>query len=424
MAGAYAMLKRMLLVLVLVGAGAFAGQNVARSFETEAPMERAARLAANGDVFGAQAVLRTAIKAEPRDVPMHMALIRSLLRTGDWLSVEREARTLRALGADRTKVTPMLVRSLAYQKRYADILTELPPVSARPEEQAMNLALRSVAYLGMGDLAQARSAVAAAQRLPGAEFHVRLQAARLALAAKDGPAATGEAEAALALSPKSTEALWTRADAAALTGDTAGAVRWFDAAVAEAPYLQDLRLARAELLMRMGEYAKAQADVTLVLGLAASNPMALFDNALLTMRAGRMDEAEFAFDRLGAAMERFPKAYLYKAQIALGQGHRELALESLVHYRRLAPEDAAGIRLAAQAKLELGLPDEAVLLLHDAPRNDAEAADLEGRAYFTSGRTQDAVGSFERALRLAPDNREIAAHLAAARTRFGDATAD
>ena len=418
------MLKRILLVLVLIGTGAFAGQNMARSFETEPPLDRAARLAASGDVFGAQAVLRTAIKAEPRDVAVHMALIRSLLRTGDWLSVEREARTLRALGADRTKVTPMLVRSLAYQKRYADILTELPAVTARPEDQAMNLALRSVAYLGLGDLAQARSAVAAARQLAGGELHVRLQAARLALAGKDGPAATAEAEAALALSPKSTEALWTRADAAALAGDTAGAVRWFDAAVTEAPYLQDLRLARAEVLMRAGDDGRAQADVGFVLGLTASNPLALFDNAVLTMRAGRMDEAEFAFDKLGASMERFPAAYLYKAQIALGQGHRELALESLVHYRRLAPEDTAGIRLAAQAKLELGLPEEALVLLHDAPRMDAAAADLEGRAYFTTGRTQDAAASFERALRLAPDNREIAAHLVAARTRFGDATAD
>ncbi|MBC7673761.1 MAG: hypothetical protein H7247_15180, partial [Polaromonas sp.] len=112
-------------------------------------------------------------------------LARTQFATSDWLSAEKEAKILRALGYDRSVVGPMLVRSYAMQKRWPDILADIPAVAAKPEEQAMNLALRSVAYFGMGDLNQAQSLVEAAGKLSPDEVLVHLQRARIALARKD-----------------------------------------------------------------------------------------------------------------------------------------------------------------------------------------------------------------------------------------------
>ena len=55
---------------------------------------------------------------------------------------------------------------------------------------------------------------------------------------------------------------------------------------------------------------------------------------------------------------------------------------------------------------------------------DAGLVDLKGRALFMMGRMTDAVASFQQATALAPDNREFASHLAAARTEFGGLPAD
>ena len=417
------MLKRMgVLVALLVAAGG-GGYAVWVARTAEPPLGAATRMIAAGNLFGAQTVLRGVIKAHPRDIEAHTALIQTLLATADWLSVEREAKTLRALGVARTAVAPMLVRSYANQKRYADILLEVPAVASRPEEQAMNLALRSVGLLGLGQLPQAQAALDAAAALAPDDFLVRLQKARLALARRDGPGAMREVDAALAAEPASTEALWVRSEAFRLEWDLPEAIGELDKAVAVAPLSQDLRMARAGLLLSAGWDKQALDDVRAVFAITPSNLTALFYHSLLMMRAGRVADAAVEFDKLGAAIDQFPKAHFYKAQIALAQGNRQSARESLGQFLRLQPADAEGLRLAARLEMESGRPERAVTLLSRLQERDAGSVDLEGRALFMMGRMTDAVASFRQATTLAPDNREFASHLAAAQSDFGTAPA-
>lgn len=413
------MVKRLLLLFVLVAATGLGVYKLARSFEVEVPGARASRLLSAGDVFGAQVVLRGLIKAHPREIEPHLALIQTLLATDDWLSAEREAKTLRALGVERAVVAPMLVRAYAGQRRFRDILTEASASASRPDEQAMNLAFGGIAYLGLNDLVRAQAALNDAAALAPNAFLVRLGQARIAAARQDGPAVVREAEAAVALQPASTEALWALSEGFRLSSDQTRAIGALDTAVSLAPMSQELRMARARLLLDAGLDQRAKADVDAVRGIAGSNLTASYIDAVLIMRAGRMADAEVAFERLGASIDLFPKAHLYEARIRLQFGNRESALQSLERYLKLQPADPDGVLLAAQTTLDAGRPEQALALLRSVRDTNAAVIDLEGRALFTLGEMPEAVARFERAVQLAPNNRDMTSHLAAAQTASG-----
>lgn len=393
-----------------------------RLFQVVPPMQRAQTLLAAKNVFGAQIVLRSIIKADPRNAEAHVMLARTQLATSDWLSAEKEAKILRALRYDRTVVGPMLVRSYAMQKRWPDILAEIPAVASKPEEQGMNLALRSVAYLGLGDLKQAQNLVEAALKLSPESGLVHLQWARTALARKDAEMGLQEVDAALALRPSDPEALETKSGLLMLRRDTVGAISQLDLALNATPLSQELRLARAELLMSIGRDRGAQADVNAIFDITPTNATALFYNAILMFRSRQFADASVEFDKLGAQMDQFPRAYFYRAQIALEFGNTQSALESLDRLLKLQPQDAEGMRLAAQVELAAAKPERALALLSPITgpmSRDPGAIDMQGRAYFMLGRMQEAIESFRRATVIAPTNKDFASHLAAAQTQFG-----
>jgi tetratricopeptide (TPR) repeat protein len=418
------MLRRLLIFLMLLGGGGGGGYAVWRAFQVEPPLERADRLVQAGDVFAAQIVLRSLIRAEPRNVEAHLMLVRTQLATNDWISAEKEAKSLRTLGYDRVVVAALLVRSYAMQGRYQDILADVPAVASRPEEQYANLALRSVAFLGMKDVGLAKQLVDAAAALEPDAFLVHLQKARVALSTSSINDGLQEIDRALVQRPASVEALTVKSALLSLKGDTAGAIKQLDLAAAVAPFDQDIRIKRAGLLIDVGSDKAAQDDVDAVFAITPTNASAMFYNALLMYRSGQVADANVEFDKLGILADQFPKTYFYKGEIALKLGNPQSALESLDRFLRLQPTDHNGLRLVAQIELNQEQPAKALsaLIPITGPgSNDAGAMDLLGRAYFMLGRMADAIISYRRATVIAPENKEYAAHLAAAQVQFGAA---
>lgn len=416
------MLRILIKFFFVVGVLGGGGYWVWTLFQVVPPMERARALMAAKDVFGAQVVLRSMIKSDPRNVEAHLMLARTQIMTSDWLSAEKEVKILRTLGYDRTVVGPMLVRAYSMQKHWQEILMDVPAVAAKPDEQAMNLALRSVAYLGMGDMAQAESLVEAAAMLSPDDFLVHLQRARVAVGLLDPVIGLREVDAALRLRPTSIEALETKCSALMLRLDTTGAIEQLDAATKVAPLSQELRLRRAELLMSIGRDQLAQADVNAIFDITPTNATALYYNAILMLRARQFADANVEFDKLGGLMDQYPRSYFYKAQIALELGNTQSALESLDRLLKLQPLNSEGMRLAAQVELASAKPERALTLLSPvtgAASRDAGAIDMQGRAYFMLGQMPEAIGAFRRAAALAPENKDFASHLAAAQTQFG-----
>ena len=81
---------------------------------------------------------------------------------GDVLSAERDLKRARVLGADRDLVTGELARIYLAERRFKDLLTEVPATGGRAEMTARNMALRARAQLGLGDIGAAVAALATA----------------------------------------------------------------------------------------------------------------------------------------------------------------------------------------------------------------------------------------------------------------------
>jgi tetratricopeptide (TPR) repeat protein len=418
------MLKRLLMFLLILGGVGGGGYAAWRLLKVEPPLQHASRLIEAGDVFGAQVVLRGLIKSEPRNVEAHLMLAKTQLATDDWVSAEKEARSLRGLGYDRAAVAELLVRSYSMQGHYQDILTDVPAVAANPDEQYLNLVLRSVAFLGMKDVGLAQQLIDAAAALAPNAFLVHLQKARLLQAKGDVTAGLREINVALGQEPASVEALMVKSDLLVDKEDIVGAIRPLDEAVVAAPLDQDLLMKRAGLLLKIDADSAARADVNTVFNITPTNPSAMFYNALLIYRSGQLADANVEFDKLGMLADRFPKSYFYKAEIALKLGNKQSALESLDRFLRILPNDGEGLRLVAQIELGEAQPERAVAVLGPATgpgSSDAAAIDLLGRAYFMLGRMSDAISAYRRATAIAPGNKEYAAHLSAAQVQFGSA---
>ena len=417
------MLKRLgflLLMLLGIAGGVFGAR---RFFAPgELPMDRARALLAAKRPAAAQAVARGLVRADPRDVEAHLVLAQSQLLLADWLSVEKQARALRTLRYDRLVVNAMLTRALVMQKHYQDVLTEIPAVASRPEEQALNLALRSRAYLGMGDVVQAQSSLDGAVQQGADDPAVLVQQARMALARLDFASALSRVEAALRAKPEDVEAILLKSEILAGEGKATEGVQALDEAVEIAPSSPQVRLARAALLMEMGSDERAQKDVDAVFAVAPHDTTASFDNAVLLFRKKQYGDAGVELDKLMAVLDRYPAGYLYRARIAMEFGNKQSALDSLDRLLKVRPNDAEGLRLAVMLDLQTQQPMQAVALLKTATAaapGDGMNFDLLGRAYFMLGRREEAIESFSRAAALAPENKEFTSHLAAAKTDFG-----
>ncbi len=417
------MLKRLfiiLLVLCAIGGAVYGGLRL--TAKGEPPLDRATALFAQQNVIAAQGVVRNLVRVEPRNAEAHLLLAQTQLVLADWISVEKEAKILRALRYDRVVVNAMLARAYVMQGHYQDVLTDIPGVVGKPDEQAVNLALRSWAYLGLNDMLQAQASLDAAQRLVPTEPLVVLQAARMALARRDLVGAEAKVDDALRQRPGSILSLLFKADVLEAKGDLPGAVSVLDEAVGIAPSSPQVRLARARLLLDLRQDKRAQADVDAVLDILPHENQASFYKAWLLLRNKQYADAAMEFDKMSAVLDQFPRAYLYKAQAAVHQGNLQSALDSVERLLKLRPNDVEALHLAAALNLQTRQPLRAIALLEPvvaATPGDSQSIDLLGRAYFMLGRTDDAVARFRQASLLAPDNKDYSAHLAAAKTEFG-----
>ena len=417
-----------LMLLALLGAAGWLGNRWLTAVPPDPLRLAQARMEAL-DVPGAQALARQVARDEPRSVAAHLMLARISTVLADWASVEREARTLRTLGYDRLIVTPMLAQAYLMQGLPQSVLSEVPTVATRPEEQAVNLAMRSRAYVDLNEPAQARANLDAAVQLAPGNSAVLLQQARMALA----PVGGGKPELGLAMAkvdealrdrPDSLQGLLLKAQVLDGTGDLAGAVRELDVALRLTPASPLLHLARAELLMRLRQDQAAQADVDAALTVAPHDDEASYLHAVLQLRGHHLAQGTAEMEKLGAMLERHPEAYMLRAQAAVEMGNTQAALDNLDRLLRFQPNNAEALRLAARLSLQVEQPSRAVGLLKELLQggtDDAEAQDLLGRAYFQLGQTDEAIRSYGKAVAKMPDNAGYAAHLAAAKAQFGAA---
>ena len=406
---------------VILAAGAGGGAYIYTHRATSLQNGRA--LMAKGDLRGAQIELRNAVRSNPKDAEAHASLAQAQVLSGDFDAAEREVRTARDLGYSADASVPVLAQALIGQRRWADVLAQVPPTAAKPDEAARNLAFRSVAQVNLRDIAGASASVAEALRLAPADVEVLGTATRLSIFQNDLPEADARADRALAAAPNRPEGLIMKAQVQTLRGDRAGAVATLDRAVAAAPDRLQIRLQRAELLLQTGQADRARADVAEVLAKDPKNPYASYFDLILLVQARKFAEADQEVTKLEPLLARFPRGLYFQAVVKASLNQLETAADAASRYVARVPNDPDGVRLLARIQLAAARPDQAVATLVNAVKsgmNDAETMDMLGRAYAAGGQAPQAADSFQKASELAPENPDILTRLATSKMQMGD----
>ena len=410
-----------LLVLVLGGAG---GWYVFGRGGT--PLQNAKAAIAKGDTRAATIELRNAIKDDPSDGEAHFRLGELQLKANDPVAAEKELKLARGLAYDPDQVTPLLGQALLVQRRFPGRADRSAGRGQQRRRRPRKfLLIRAAAQGATKDFAGAQASLAAAERAVPKDVDIKLAQARLALANNDMALAERRADEAIALDDKRTEALVLRAQMLASKADQAGALVLMNRAVEASPTMLNAKLERANLLINMGQDAKAQADVDQVLQTEPRSLPAIFLNSVLYVRASKFTEADAELTKLGPAVALFPRALYFQGLARANIGQFESAADSAGRYAARFPADADGVRLLARIEIGAKHPARAIEALQKAiagGMKDPETLDLLGRAYSAAGMNPEAARLFQQASNAAPQDPSILVNLAASRLQLGDSS--
>jgi tetratricopeptide (TPR) repeat protein len=136
--------------------------------------------------------------------------------------------------------------------------------------------------------------------------------------------------------------------------------------------------------------------------------------ALALRGAGELQEAQFAADRWGSLDERSLEPLRLRIDLLTERGKHYAAVELAEELVAKTPDDPAAYVRLAQAQRAAGLLSRARDTTQRALVLDPRAWQIHrmaGQVAMSAGRPDEAVAHFRQALRLDPDNGELAVEL-------------
>jgi predicted Zn-dependent protease len=188
------------------------------------------------------------------------------------------------------------------------------------------------------------------------------------------------------------------------------------------PSAYTARLARAGILIAMGQFAKAKTDIDATLAALPNNGMGIFLRAILLVQAGDYKAADAQLEMMSGVLGRFQQGYFYQALVKQRLGQMEQAAAAAERYTARNPNDMNGVKLLAEIELQMKQPARVIETLDrpaSADTHDWGLYDLLGRAYEMAGNPVLAARSLQKAVTLAPNNAALLNRLAAVRIQIG-----
>jgi len=406
-------------LLVLAGAG---GAWYWRSHAGD-PVAKAKAMLASGDTRGAGLQLRIAVRDNPSNAEAHAMLAGLQVMQGDGVAAEKEIKTARSLGWDKNKTLEVLAQAYDFEGKWQDLLAEIPAQGITPDETASFLMARAVAERALGHLDEAKTDIVGAEQAAPKNTAVWVMAAQIALSDKDSVLALKDLDQALAINPKSVDALDMKAQLRAASGQRDEAVALLDQAVSVAPSLAGLRLERATLLMSLGKDDEASADVAAVRKQDPKNAVANYIQMVLLVRRGKFAEANTVEQDLDTVINQFQRGLYFRAMIKGTIGETETAEDSIKTYMARNPQDQEGLHLLARIALAARRPQDALPALKTAVANgsrDPDTLNLLGRAYALAGDRSNSEAAFQQASSAVANSPDALTRLASSRLQVGD----
>ena len=395
------------LLLSAVGSGATVKPEAARFYE-----DALVRFDKK-DYKGSIIQLKNALQIDKEMLPVHLLMGRALLEDGQPGQAEIALSEAYRLGVNKAELVLDLARSLSDQGKQASLLTDARFVGAGlPPAVHAKLALaKGSAAADIGNLREAYRHLAEARRLAPQSPDSWLAESTLLLREGKFADATAALDKAVALSSESAMSLYQRGQIEHLNGRLAAAAALYGKALRQDPAHLESLLARAGVLIDLGQPQEAAKDVAEARRIEPGDARGPFLSALLAERSGNAETTRRELKTVTALVDPVPLDYIkYKPQILMlnglahyGLGEREAALPYLEAYHRLDP--AGGVaKLLARIQLSNNKPAAAIATLDQYVRarpRDPQAQTLLASAHMAQGNPGRAVSIAREALKTA-----------------------
>ena len=160
------------------------------------------------------------------------------------------------------------------------------------------------------------------------------------------------------------------------------------------------------------------------LKLAPKSSSAIYLNALILARQGKLAEADSQLQSISGAFDALPNGYYLAGAIKYALGQYEQADANLAKFMARQPNQAGARRLRAQIALRRNDAAKAIELLEPVlkadPADQASSAIL-ARAYAAAGKNDQALELFEHAAEAQPENMRAQTAAAVMQMSYGNA---
>jgi len=368
--------------------------------------------------------LKNALQKDPQNAEARYLLGFAALENGDIASAEIELGKARELGYRGEELPVALARALLAKGQFEKVLADYGSKKvAAPKLQAELLATVGSAALALNRRPQAQSAFNEAIALDANNVAANLGLARLAGLERDFAAAAKRVDQALAIAPKSAEALMLNGDLLTAQAQNEAAEKAYREAVAAVPNQVAPRLALIDHLMRNRLIEKAATEVAALEKIAPKDARTSYVKARLLMERRDYAGAREALQQVLKVAPNHVPSLMLAGRSALELGAYPEAESHLRKALQLVPDAIEAKRLLAITHLRMGQTDtalgEAKELLGRAG-NDPSIVALAGETYLAAGDITNSARQYERAKTLAPENAGLQTRLALVRLAAGD----
>ena len=319
-------------------------------------MENAQAFLQRGNAQLAIAELKRVLQEQPENADVRVMLGKIYLTGGDLPYAEKELERAKALGLDSAELMLTLGELWLKQGRREYLLRELNARDDWPQDARTAVhELRARAFLGLHDLAGARSAYDAILRIDPHNVDARIDLVRLALRADDPSAGERVLTDALHIAPDHPILLGLSGDLAFREGAYADAIRRYRRQLETTPDSLATRLALAQALIAAGDYPEADALLDGLLAERPDNGLANYLRAASALHTGQADAVQEHAERAVAALpDHVPSLFLVAASAyALSRfEHAQACLEKVLAHE---PDHVPAKRLLAATQGQLAL---------------------------------------------------------------------
>lgn len=348
-------------------------------------------------VCTAAALIGTGLAAALPQVGAFMASAQASLAQGDGIAAEAELRRALDAGAARTEVAAALGHALLEQGATDKAREWLAPGQFAQGQESYGWRMLGRLERNEGNLPAAGKAYDRALQFAPSDGELWVDIGRLRYAGGEQVQAIEAADRALALAPANARALEFRGQLIRDQYGLAAALPWFEAGLKQQP--DDLGLL-GEYAATLGELGRAKEMLKTtrrMLGLDPGNARALYLQAVLAARAGRMDLARALLGRSGDRMAGVPAAMLLRGALELEAGNPNLAIDVLDRLVRMQPANGPARLLLARAAAVASDRGQLFSVGPDETASSPYLLTLQARAQEDQGRRDLAAAALGRA---------------------------